>query len=77
MLHYADDAALVIKPGMVINGKENIRKAFIAISDHFQNQLVVKQGKMQVIEGAGDALVLMETLLSFPDEQGEIQNITR
>ncbi|PHI30639.1 YybH family protein [Budvicia aquatica] len=77
MMHYADDAALVIKPGMVINGKENIRKAFIAISDHFQNQLVVKQGKMQVIEGAGDALVLMETLLSFPDGQGEIQNITR
>lgn len=49
MKYYAPDAALVIKPGMIVRGKDNIRKAFIAISDHFKNQLVVEQGEMQVI----------------------------
>ena len=31
MSYYAEDAALVVKPGMVVRGKENIRKAFIAM----------------------------------------------
>ena len=44
MEHYADDATLVVKPGMVVSGKENIRKAFIAIADYFQHRLVVTQG---------------------------------
>ena len=77
MKYYAPDAALVIKPGMIVRGKDNIRKAFIAISDHFKNQLVVEQGEMQVIEGAGDALVIMETVLHFPDEQGGVVTTTR
>ena len=70
MEHYSQDAALVVKPGMVATGKDNIRKAFVAISDYFQGQLVVEQGDMQVIEGSGNALVIMETLLRFPDGQG-------
>lgn len=37
MEYYADDATLVVKPGMVVSGKENIRKAFIAIADYFQH----------------------------------------
>lgn len=61
MSYYAEDAALVVKPGMVVRGKENIRKAFIAIADYFQHRLVVTQGKMEVIEGGGNALVIMET----------------
>ncbi|WP_145534460.1 YybH family protein [Yersinia alsatica] len=77
MKHYAVDAALVIKPGMIARGAEDIRRAFIAISDYFQNQLVVEQGEMQVIEGADDALVIMETVLRFPDGQGGTVNTTR
>lgn len=77
MAHYAEDAALVVKPGMVVRGKENIRNAFIAISDYFQGQLVVEQGGMQVIEGADNALVIMETLLRFPDGQGSTVETTR
>ena len=50
MGYYAEDAALVVKPGMVVRGKENIRKAFIAIADYFQHRLIVTQGKMEVIE---------------------------
>ncbi|MCS2162232.1 SgcJ/EcaC family oxidoreductase [Scandinavium sp. H11S7] len=77
MVHYAEDAALVVKPGMTVQGKEAIRKAFIAIADYFQGQLVVEQGEMQVIEGAGNALVIMETRLRFPGGDGASVEITR
>ena len=77
MEHYAEDAALVVKPGMTVKGKENIRNAFIAISDYFQDQLIVEQGEMQVIERGGNALVIMETVLRFPDGQGGITEMSR
>jgi uncharacterized protein (TIGR02246 family) len=77
MAYYAEDAALVVKPGMTVQGKEAIRKAFMAISDYFQGQLVVEQGDMQVIEGAGNALVIMETKLRFPDSDGNPVDIIR
>lgn len=63
MEYYAEDAALVVKPGMIVKGKNNIRNAFVSIADYFQDQLIVKQGDIQVIEGGGDALVIMETHL--------------
>ena len=63
MSYYAEDAA-------VVRGKENIRKAFIAIADYFQHRLVVTQGKMEVIEGGGNALVIMETRLDIPTADG-------
>ena len=77
MQYYAEGATLVVKPGMLVSGKDNIRKAFIAISDHFQDQLTVEQGEMLVIEGASDALVIMETVLRFPDGKGDIAQLTR
>lgn len=77
MEYYAEDAALVVKPGMTVKGKENIRSAFIAISDYFQGQLAVEQGEMQVFEGGDNALVIMETVLRFPDDQGGITEISR
>jgi len=77
MEYYAQDAALVVKPGMIARGKDDIRKAFIAISDYFQDKLVVEQGEMQVIEGAGNALVIMETVLRFPDGHGGTVETTR
>lgn len=77
MAYYAEDAALVVKPGMVVKGKENIRKAFMAISEYFQGQLIVEQGDMQVIEGGDNALVIMETVLHFPDGQGSKVTATR
>lgn len=77
MEHYAEDAALVIKPGTIVKGKDNIRNAFISISNHFQDQLTVKQGAMQVIEGGENALVIMETQLIFPDELGVATEVTR
>lgn len=77
MAYYSEDAALVVKPGMIVKGKENIHKAFMAISDYFQDRLIVEQGEMQVIEGGGNALVIMETVLSFPDGQNGTLRTTR
>lgn len=71
MKHYADDASLVIKPGLTVTGSGAIRRAFEAIANYFQHQLVVEQGRMEVIEGAGTALVIMETVLRFPSGQGQ------
>lgn len=71
---YAEDATLVIKPGLNASGKAAIRKAFVAIAAHFKNALKVRQGRMEVIEGADTALVLMETLL---DIEGEAEPIVR
>ena len=62
---------------MTVKGKENIRSAFIAISDYFQDRLIVEQGDMQVIEGGDNALVILETLLRFPDGQGGIAEMSR
>ncbi|WP_429066883.1 YybH family protein [Aeromonas bestiarum] len=77
MAFYAEDAALVVKPGMVVRGIPAIRRAFGAISDHFQGRLQVTQGAMEVIEGADNALVIMETWLNYPDGQRGLTDETR
>ncbi|MEX3020172.1 SgcJ/EcaC family oxidoreductase [Kluyvera sp. STS39-E] len=77
MEYYADDATLVVKPGMLVSGKEAIRKAFIAIADYFQHRLVVTQGRMEIIEGGDNALVIMETRLDIPQADGGTTQVTR
>lgn len=61
---YAHDALLVIKPGMNVVGKEQIRKAFEAIAAHFEHTLEVKQAGMSILETGNTALVLAKTLVS-------------
>jgi uncharacterized protein (TIGR02246 family) len=73
---YADDATLVVKPGLNVTGKENIRAAFIRIADYVQHSLVVGQGRMEVIEGGNTALVIMESTLDY-EEAGDKVNVTR
>ncbi|MCY1667326.1 YybH family protein [Rhizobium sp. SL86] len=70
MRFYTDDATLAVKAGMYAKGKDQIRKAFEAISAHFQGKLKVRQGRMEVIEGGDTALVIMETWLDAVDESG-------
>ncbi|UXS01257.1 YybH family protein [Agrobacterium tumefaciens] len=77
MRFYTDDATLVVKPGLVAKGKDQIRRAFEAISAYFQGQLTVHQGKMEVIEGGDTALVIMETVLETVDGAGAKTAITR
>ncbi|MEK1911858.1 MAG: SgcJ/EcaC family oxidoreductase, partial [Pseudomonas chlororaphis] len=74
---YAEDATLVVKPGLEARGKEQIRRAFVAIAEHFNHSMVVRQGQMQVIEGAGTALVIMHTLLDTLDRDGIASTLER
>ena len=74
---YAEDACLVVKPGLTVRGKEQIRKAFAAIAEHFQGKLIVTQGDMQIIEGEDAALVIMETFLETLTADGKPMRITR
>jgi len=71
MTYYADDATLVVKPGMHATGREQIRRAFVAIAEYFKHSMVVTQGEMKVIESGDTALVLMQTMLHTKGEGGE------
>ena len=73
---YADDATLVVKPGLTVTGKDNIRAAFVRIAEYVQHSLVVGQGRMDVIEGGDTALVIMESTLDYVDA-GEKVDVTR
>jgi len=73
---YADDATLVVKPGLNVTGKQNIRTAFARIADYVQHSLVVGQGRMEVIEGGHTALVIMESTLDYR-EAGRPVSVTR
>jgi uncharacterized protein (TIGR02246 family) len=73
---YADDATLVVKPGLIVTGKDRIRAAFVRIAEHVRHSLVVGQGRMEVIEGGDTALVIMESTLAY-DEAGAHVNVTR
>jgi len=62
--YYTDDAILVIKPGMIAHGKDEIKKAFIAIAKYFNNSIVQAQGEMIILEAGDTALVISQTLLT-------------
>jgi len=76
MQFYSDDATLVVRPGLYVTGKDNIRAAFVRIAEHVQHSLVVGQGHMEVIEGGDTALVIMESTLDYVDA-GEKVSVTR
>lgn len=61
---YTEDAVLVVKPGLEVQGKDAIKKAFIKIAGYFKNSLVPTQGKMLMIEAGDTVLVLSQTLLN-------------
>ena len=74
---YADDATLVVRPGLEVRGKSAIRRAFEAIAAHFGHSLKISQGEMVVLEGADAALVLMESILDAVDKAGADVAIVR
>ncbi|MEC0301089.1 YybH family protein [Peribacillus frigoritolerans] len=63
MEFYSEDATLVVKPGTVAKGKEEIRRAFIAIAEYFNHSLIVNQEKMAIIETGDTALVVAQAKL--------------
>ncbi|MED4531562.1 YybH family protein [Metabacillus fastidiosus] len=71
MNYYTDDAILVVKPEMIARGKEEIKKAFIAISKYFNNTLMPTQGEMIILEAGDTALVISQTLLDADKNDNE------
>jgi uncharacterized protein (TIGR02246 family) len=63
MRFYADDAILVVRPGMTASGKDQIRNALHTIEAHFDHAVKFRQGKMEVLEAGDTALVVMDTIL--------------
>jgi uncharacterized protein (TIGR02246 family) len=61
---YSEDAVLVVKPGLLAKGKEEIRRAFETIADYFNHSLLVNQEKMAFIEAGDTALVIANAKLS-------------
>lgn len=71
MNYYTDDAILVVKPGMIARGKDEIKSAFIKIAQYFNNSIVPTQGEMHILEAGDTALVISQTLLDADKEEIE------
>ncbi|MCI2257141.1 DUF4440 domain-containing protein [Domibacillus sp. PGB-M46] len=71
MSYYTDDAILVVKPGMIARGKEEIKEAFVKIAKYFNNSLVPTQGEMIILETGDTALVISQTLLDADKNESE------
>jgi uncharacterized protein (TIGR02246 family) len=64
MAVYAEDAVLVVKPGLEARGRAQIRRAFEAIAEHFGHSLAVEQAGLTILEAGDTALVLARTVIS-------------
>lgn len=67
---YAEDATLVVRPGLNATGKDQIRKAFAAIAEYFNHSLQVTQDRLVVVEGGDTALVLGQAEIRAKDATG-------
>ncbi len=76
MSYYAEDAALVVKPGMVVREREYPQSLYRHCR-LFPAPTGGDSGKMEVIEGGGNALVIMETRLDIPTADGYPSYATR
>ncbi|WP_026567065.1 YybH family protein [Bacillus sp. UNC41MFS5] len=71
MNYYTDDAILVVKPDMIARGKSEIKQAFIAIANYFNNSIVPTQGEMVILEAGDTALVVSQTFLVADRDDSE------
>jgi uncharacterized protein (TIGR02246 family) len=69
--YYTEDAILVVKPGMIARGREEIKNAFIAIAKYFNHSLVPTQGEMIILEADDTALVISQSLLDADKNENE------
>lgn len=60
-----------MKPSMIARGKEEIKKAFMAIADYFNHHMVPTQGDMIILEAGDIVLVLSQTLLDSEKTNSE------
>ena len=66
---YTDDAVLVLRPGLEAHGKEEIKQAFIKISNYFHNSVIPSQGNMVMLETGDTVLVLSQTFVESENKQ--------
>ena len=71
MSYYTEDAILVVKPGMIVQGKDKIKNAFIAIAQYFNNSIAPTQGEMLILEAGDTALVISQTFLTSDKTDSE------
>ncbi|MEE0434337.1 MAG: SgcJ/EcaC family oxidoreductase [Peptococcaceae bacterium] len=74
---YTDDAVLVVRPGVTVQGKAAIKEAFVKIAAYFQNDLVPTQGNMTMLEAGDTVLVLSQTLLDAPNKETSAYSMER
>jgi uncharacterized protein (TIGR02246 family) len=67
---YAEDATLVVRPGLNATGKDQIRNAFARIAEYFNHSLHVTQDRLVVVEGSDTALVLGKAEIRAKDAMG-------
>lgn len=77
MDYYTDDAILVVKPGKIAKGKDEIKKAFVAIAKYFNNSIVPTQGEMIILEAGDTALVLSHTFLEADNKKDSEYSMDR
>ena len=65
---YTNEAALVVRPGLVAYGRSDIKEAHKKISEYFNGSLEVSQGEMVIIEAGNIALVLAKTFVKSPEK---------
>jgi uncharacterized protein (TIGR02246 family) len=74
---YTDDAVLVVKPGLNVVGKAQIRAAFVRIAEYVRHTMRVGQGRIEVLETGDTALVIMESTLDYVDPDGTAVHANR
>jgi uncharacterized protein (TIGR02246 family) len=74
---YTDDAVLVVKPGLNVLGKAQIRAAFVRIAEYVRHTMRVGQGRIEVLETGDTALVIMESTLDYVDPDGTAVHANR
>jgi uncharacterized protein (TIGR02246 family) len=74
---YSEDAVLVVRPGMSVAGKVEIRRAMERIADYFNHSLHLHQDKMTVIEAGDTALVLAKTIVKSPNKESEFPSVRK
>ena len=77
MEFYTDDALLVVKPGLTVQGKDAIRAAFVKIAAYFKNSIVPTQGDMVMLEAGDTVLVLSQTLLDADNKDTSAYSMER
>lgn len=74
---YTDDAVLVVRPGLNVQGRDGIRRAFDAIAAHFQHSLWVSQRDLQVVETGDTALVMGRARIQWRSSDGFLSFLER